>query len=51
MAINLITGYDLNRTPHEYKKWGNAVKYNRTKYQSGNNLPIFDNSNINITLK
>jgi len=44
MAVNLITGYDLNRTPQEYLGWGHPIKYTKINFQSGNNLPLYDDS-------
>ena len=46
MAVNLITGYDLNRTPLEYLGWGNPISYERVDFQDGNNLPLVDMANF-----
>ena len=48
MAVNLITGYDLNITRMEYVGWGNAISYERTRYQNGNNIPLVDIDNMNL---
>ena len=48
MAVNLITGYDLDRTPMEYVGWGHAISYEIRKFQDGTNLPLVDIDNINV---